>query len=334
MFRKQKGITLIALVITIIVLLILAGVSINLVVGEGGILGKAQNAVSASRAGSAKEEIGLAWSACETEYMEEWVTNQGIDKSTFFTAEKLNANLGGKGIVKDVDYKGTEGSTLTYASVDGNLVYKMKISSGGQVSIVGEPTVSETPVTPGASTYTAYSVGDEVELKSDRNEHFYVIKASGEDEEKVTLLAKKNIDTTSLAQSDSAGTIAFCSNSTFSSLGNDFRSVESLNDDGTIIADTTSAVYYARKYAERITGNEEDGRLMLWTEALPLEASYASIIYGSTVGYLSYWLGSSDSPTDVDYICGEDSDFGYTRFEFDDYAGVRPVIEISKSLIK
>ena len=39
MFRKQKGITLIALVITIIVLLILAGVSINLVVGEGGILG-------------------------------------------------------------------------------------------------------------------------------------------------------------------------------------------------------------------------------------------------------------------------------------------------------
>ena len=59
MFRKQKGITLIALVITIIVLLILAGVSINLVVGEGGILGKAQNAVSASRAGSVKEEIGL-----------------------------------------------------------------------------------------------------------------------------------------------------------------------------------------------------------------------------------------------------------------------------------
>ena len=148
MFRKQKGITLIALVITIIVLLILAGVSINLVVGEGGILGKAQNAVSASRAGTAKEEIGLAWSACETEYMEEWVTNQGIDKSTFFTKEKLNANLGGKGTVTTVTYNETEDSTLKYASTDGNLVYDMKISSTGQVSIVGEPTVSDTPVTP------------------------------------------------------------------------------------------------------------------------------------------------------------------------------------------
>ena len=148
MFRKQKGITLIALVITIIVLLILAGVSINLVVGEGGILGKAQNAVSASRAGSVKEEIGLAWSACETEYMEEWVTNQGIDKSTFFTPARLNANLGGKGTVTAVTYNETGDSTLTYASTDGNLVYDMTISSTGQVSIVGDPTVSDTPVTP------------------------------------------------------------------------------------------------------------------------------------------------------------------------------------------
>lgn len=148
MFRKQKGITLIALVITIIVLLILAGVSINLVVGEGGILGKAQNAVSASRAGSVKEEIGLAWSACETEYMEEWVTNQGIDKSTFFTPARLNANLGGKGTVTAVTYNGVGDSTLTYASTDGNLVYDMTISSTGQVSIVGDPTVSDTPVTP------------------------------------------------------------------------------------------------------------------------------------------------------------------------------------------
>ena len=34
MFNQNKGITLVALVITIIVLLILAGVSISLVVGE------------------------------------------------------------------------------------------------------------------------------------------------------------------------------------------------------------------------------------------------------------------------------------------------------------
>ena len=41
---QKNGITLIALVITIIVLLILAGVSINLIVGQDGILTNAQYA--------------------------------------------------------------------------------------------------------------------------------------------------------------------------------------------------------------------------------------------------------------------------------------------------
>ncbi len=42
--KNGKGITLIALVITIIVLLILVGVSIAMLTGEGGILGKANSA--------------------------------------------------------------------------------------------------------------------------------------------------------------------------------------------------------------------------------------------------------------------------------------------------
>ena len=41
---KNKGITLIALVITIIILLILAGVSISMISGENGILTKATEA--------------------------------------------------------------------------------------------------------------------------------------------------------------------------------------------------------------------------------------------------------------------------------------------------
>lgn len=43
-FKQRKGITLIALVITIIVLLILAGVSISMIAGENGILQKATEA--------------------------------------------------------------------------------------------------------------------------------------------------------------------------------------------------------------------------------------------------------------------------------------------------
>lgn len=56
---NNKGITLIALVISIIVMLILAGVSINAVVGEDGILSKAQKSSITTRLATYKEELEL-----------------------------------------------------------------------------------------------------------------------------------------------------------------------------------------------------------------------------------------------------------------------------------
>ena len=46
--KTEKGITLVALVVTIVVLLILAGVSINLVLGNNGIIAKAKEAETKS----------------------------------------------------------------------------------------------------------------------------------------------------------------------------------------------------------------------------------------------------------------------------------------------
>lgn len=57
--KNQKGITLIALVITIIVLLILAGVAIAMLSGENGILTKAKTSSIASSITNAKESVGL-----------------------------------------------------------------------------------------------------------------------------------------------------------------------------------------------------------------------------------------------------------------------------------
>ena len=62
MLRKKNGITLIALVVTIIVLLILAAVSISAVVGENGIAIKAKNSKIQTRAGNVKEARDLWWS--------------------------------------------------------------------------------------------------------------------------------------------------------------------------------------------------------------------------------------------------------------------------------
>ncbi len=84
-----KGITLIALVITIIILLILAGVSIAMLSGEGGILKKAKSAESVTEEQQAREKLELVLSDLaiekrtnsdynETQYMDEKLKNQGM----------------------------------------------------------------------------------------------------------------------------------------------------------------------------------------------------------------------------------------------------------------
>ena len=60
MRKKNNGITLIALVITIIVLLILAGISIGMLTGENGILTKATQASEKYKIETAREKIQLA----------------------------------------------------------------------------------------------------------------------------------------------------------------------------------------------------------------------------------------------------------------------------------
>ncbi len=46
MFKKERGITLVALVVTIIVLLILAGVAISLTISDNGIFTRARRAAN------------------------------------------------------------------------------------------------------------------------------------------------------------------------------------------------------------------------------------------------------------------------------------------------
>ena len=58
--KSSEGITLIALVITIIVLLILAGVGIATLTGENGILTRAQEAREETEEANAVEQVQLA----------------------------------------------------------------------------------------------------------------------------------------------------------------------------------------------------------------------------------------------------------------------------------
>lgn len=114
--RKEKGITLIALVITIIVLLILVAISISTLTGENGILSKANTAKTENEKAGAKEKVQIA-------VMGSFDENGAIDVST------LKNNL-----------KGTEGVTgadsiiklPATVNVDG---YDVSIDEKGNVTL-------------------------------------------------------------------------------------------------------------------------------------------------------------------------------------------------------
>lgn len=69
---NNKGITLVALVVTIVVLLILAGISLNLVLGQNGIITRAQEARNQTAEGKVNTEKAIN---SLTDEMENYLVN-------------------------------------------------------------------------------------------------------------------------------------------------------------------------------------------------------------------------------------------------------------------
>ena len=81
--RKKQGITLIALVVTIVVLLILAAVSIGMLTGENGVITQAQRAKEETVIADEKEILRLSYTTCKQDNMindmaEEIVTDEQL----------------------------------------------------------------------------------------------------------------------------------------------------------------------------------------------------------------------------------------------------------------
>lgn len=120
---SQKGVTLIALVITIIVMLILASVTINMVFGDEGILTQAQNAGEENRAAAVREQISM-WKSTRN-----WKTKYGI-QTVEESLEEFTQDLVDKELITETE--------------------KNAIITNGQIQIgKGEPLIfeEETPTT-------------------------------------------------------------------------------------------------------------------------------------------------------------------------------------------
>ena len=129
---KNKGITLIALVITIIILLILAGVTIQTLTGDNGLITKAQSAKEKVNEEEIEEQIKLAQleyqttkytntAKTEAEYMQE-ILNKVFDEEVLVTKSGRNYKVKiGNG--KTVYKVKKNGDILKYEEMDTTSVY-------------------------------------------------------------------------------------------------------------------------------------------------------------------------------------------------------------------
>ena len=121
--KKEKGITLIALVVTIVVLLILAGISISMLTGENGVITQANKSSVKNDNGTVLETIELKIAEYKTRINEEKVTDrleqleidgiideQGVVNCKTLVGQKLKTGNGS-------DYKDV------YVIEDGELYY-------------------------------------------------------------------------------------------------------------------------------------------------------------------------------------------------------------------
>ena len=124
--KNTKAITLIALIVTIVVLLIIAGVSLTLVLNSNGIIVKAKSATNDYNAGAAKEGIHMVLS----DFQMARLNNSGLNIESFLEDQKTKKNI-------DDYYVDDENNNHIYiykngyqiiSDRDGNIVDEIKVA--------------------------------------------------------------------------------------------------------------------------------------------------------------------------------------------------------------
>lgn len=123
MNKRNEGITLIALVITIIVLLILVGVSINAVIGENGIATKAKDSKEATIVAEEQELVDLAYSGAYANNEGKTVTLDDMLESLEGLKADVTVMDNGDGTLKvTFEETGNEYTVETNSEIDWDLI--------------------------------------------------------------------------------------------------------------------------------------------------------------------------------------------------------------------
>ena len=119
MLKNKKGITLIALVVTIVVLLILAGVTISLLLDENGIIAKSKDARTETKVSQIEDEVGM------------WKQHNFINKESNQaqeSADTMLANLISRKLLTEEEIDRDQ-ELITIKKKDGTIIKEISYSS-------------------------------------------------------------------------------------------------------------------------------------------------------------------------------------------------------------
>ena len=193
---KNSGITLIALVVTIVVLLILAGVAIATLTGENGIITQAIESKEENEKAEEKEKVQLAAQAAKTK------TEWGEITETNLKAE-LDTNIGsGKYTLTP------NGETFTVTYIDSNRSYLVdangNVTELGEVNIIasmiieGEKLTGEPTLPSDDFTHTEGTVDTGYVIKDINGNEFVWVPVDKNQKIKINVTSKEKIDSISL----------------------------------------------------------------------------------------------------------------------------------------
>ena len=326
--KERKGITLIALVITIIVLLILAGVSIAMLTGQNGILTQAQNAKTTNENKSAEEKVKLAIMAAKSQSTD---GSLELDKLT----TEVTTNYGGQ----------VDGTAFPVTvTIDGK---SFKVDGDGNTTLKDSETAGKVTIIEG----NGKNVGDIIAITSTKGttEKFYVLSYD-ENTQKAKALAEWNLKVGNIYNNNSNTAIATNSDGYglqnsemrgYVSSGQPFNGVLAFSnswyfkdtfanypvdkDGKSYIYDSNSNLYtYVNKYKELLGNTDKVSEVGL--------ASYADInaLWSNKSKYpwlcnTSFWLGSAYSSSNNNvWNVKTDGNFNNNNYNNDNNRGVRP----------
>ena len=129
--KNQKGVTLVSLVVTIIVLLILAGISVAMLTGDNGILTQANSAKKKTDTSKNEEIIKLIYNAAKLRLTAASEDDKGKSLLQLSEEEAESSFKEYNITIKDID--GTIYGTKDYIYKFGNSEIEYKLDSSGNI---------------------------------------------------------------------------------------------------------------------------------------------------------------------------------------------------------